>query len=119
MIFVATIARWIFSASSRVISWGRRLVFTLARSQISSAIRPLMREKSCWRQARRLRVSVSRSICISTPSSTPYGCGLISAVSGGSSRVTRSKSTTPLVLSGLGGEYSRRACGLAMAIWRR
>ena len=28
---------------------------------------------------------MSRSICISTPSSTPCGCGLISAVSGGSS----------------------------------
>jgi hypothetical protein len=71
MIFVAWMARWTFSASSRPISWGRRVAATPAVLQISSASRGDTREKSPERQARRLRACVSRSICMSTPSSTP------------------------------------------------
>ena len=76
---------------------------TPARLQISSAMRGETRENSPVRQPVRLRALVSRSICISTPSSTPYGCGLISAVAGGSSFVTRGSSTSSPVPSAFGG----------------
>ena len=91
MIFVAWIAVWTFSASSRVISEGRRLSGTPAFWQISSAVLEETRLKSDDRHERRLRAVVSRNICIKTPSSTPCGCGWISAVSGGSCSATRGK----------------------------
>ena len=71
MIFVFAIALWSFSASSRVISEGRRVGGTEAALQISVAMRAETREKSLCRQPFTLRDFVSRSICISTPSSTP------------------------------------------------
>ena len=103
MIFVVWIAAWIFSASSREISEGRRLSDTRAFLQISSAVRDDTRLKSPDRHERRLRAVVSRSICISTPSSTPCGCGWISAVSGGISSVTRGKVWLAPCSSALGG----------------
>ena len=55
MIFVTRIDLWIFSASSRVISCGRREEATPARLQISSAMRGETREKSPVRQPFRFR----------------------------------------------------------------
>jgi hypothetical protein len=53
-------------------------------------MRPDTREKSCWSAARTLRARVSFIICISAPSSTPCGWGLISIASRGISFATRS-----------------------------
>jgi len=118
MIFVAWIARWIASASSRVISEGLRELAIFAAAQISSAVRPDTREKSFARQPRRFRAVVSRNICISTPSSTPYGCGRISVVSAGSSSLTLGKTCSAPCSSAFGGTYVICACGFASEIWR-
>jgi hypothetical protein len=71
MMRVAWIALWIFSASSRWMSPGRRLGDTPAVSQMVAEVLDDTRLKSPERHERTLRALVSRNICISTPSSTP------------------------------------------------
>ena len=68
-----------------------------AALQISSATLALTREKSACSAPFSVRPLVSRSIEIKTPSSTPYGCGLIARGSRGSSWVSRSRwNSSPL-----------------------
>ena len=54
-----------------------------------AVVAPTRLNSSC-RKPDSERAPVSLSIWISRPSSTPWGCGLISVVSGGSSLVLRS-----------------------------
>ena len=71
MIRVCLMALWTLSASSRRISDGRRLGEIFAFSQISLATRGDTREKSFRKQVDIFLASVSRNICMRTPSSIP------------------------------------------------
>ena len=71
MILVRAIALCSASASARSIACGRRLVSSRAFLQTSAAVRVETRLNSAPRKPDRLRLLVSRSICIITPSSTP------------------------------------------------
>ena len=61
------------------------------------------------------RALVSFSIAISRPNSMPWGCGLISMISGGSSLVLRSYTTS----SPAGSRYRSVRCGFAIAVCLR
>ncbi len=89
MIFTFGNARMMASAWSRVTRAGFVDGDTFAIASTSCAILGLMRENSCERNDATLRAWLDCIISINTPSSTPYGCGLIGVAGGGSSLLNR------------------------------
>ena len=73
------------------------------------------RLNSSRRKPERERALVSFNIAIRRPSSMPWGCGLISMISGGSSRVLRSYTAS----SPAGSLYRSVTCGFAIAVCLR